>query len=55
MKLRILLFLFLLSNLFSQSLYINEFMALNNSTIKDNFDKYEDWIEIYNAGNFPAD
>lgn len=55
MELRILLFLFLLSNLFSQSLYINEFMALNNSTIKDNFDKYEDWIEIYNAGNFPVD
>jgi hypothetical protein len=30
-------------------------MALNNTTIKDNFDRYEDWIEIYNAGNSPVD
>ncbi len=49
------LIMLLVSNLFSQNLYINEFMALNNSTIKDNFDKYEDWIEIYNAGNLPVD
>ncbi len=27
-------------------------MALNNTTIKDNFNKYEDWIEIYNPNNF---
>jgi hypothetical protein len=50
------LFLLLFASLsFAQNLYINEFMALNNSTIKDNFDRYEDWIEIYNAGNLPVD
>ena len=27
---------------------INEFMASNTSTIKDNFDQYDDWIELYN-------
>ncbi len=55
MKLKVLLFLFIITKLFGQSLYINEFMALNNTTIKDNFDRFEDWIEIYNAGNLPVD
>ncbi|MBN2373678.1 lamin tail domain-containing protein [bacterium] len=34
-------------------LFINEFMALNSSTIEDPEDpnSYEDWIEIYNSGN----
>ncbi|MBU2446444.1 MAG: lamin tail domain-containing protein, partial [Bacteroidetes bacterium] len=39
-------------SLHSQTLYINEFMALNNSTIKDNYNSYEDWLEIYNPNNF---
>ncbi len=30
-------------------LYINEFMASNKLTIKDNTGEYADWIEIYNA------
>ncbi len=30
------------------NLVINEFMALNNSTIKNSLGKYEDWIELYN-------
>lgn len=55
MKKVILLFLALTTMSYSQNLFINEFMALNNSTIKDNFDRYEDWIEIYNAGNLPVD
>ncbi len=46
---------FITSQLFSQSLFINEFMAINNSTIKDNFGRYEDWIEIYNSGIYPVD
>lgn len=33
-----------------QELYINEFMAQNNTTITDEFGEYEDWIEIYNPG-----
>jgi hypothetical protein len=31
-------------------LYINEFMASNNSTVADEFGDYADWIEIHNAG-----
>ncbi len=31
-------------------LLINEFMALNTTTIPDEFGEYEDWIELYNSG-----
>jgi len=34
-------------------LVINEFMALNNTTIHDEAGQYEDWIELYNAGTTP--
>jgi hypothetical protein len=30
-------------------LFVNEFMAKNDSTITDPFGEYEDWIEIYNG------
>lgn len=30
---------------------INEFMAGNDKTIADEYGEYDDWIEIYNAGN----
>jgi len=32
-------------------LFINEIMASNKSTIKDEFEEYDDWIEIYNSSN----
>jgi len=32
-------------------LFINEFMASNESTIADEHGDYEDWIELYNGGN----
>ncbi len=32
------------------SLYINEFMASNETIITDENGEYDDWIEIYNAG-----
>ena len=32
-------------------LYINEFMASNESTIADEHGDFDDWIEVYNAGN----
>lgn len=32
-------------------LYINEIMASNKTTITDEFNEYDDWIEIYNAKN----
>ncbi|MGA2092876.1 MAG: lamin tail domain-containing protein, partial [Sedimentisphaerales bacterium] len=38
-------------------LFINEFMASNTSasSIHDDFNDYDDWIEIYNLGDSPAD
>lgn len=36
-------------------LYINEVMASNTNTIADESGVFEDWIEIYNAGNTPVD
>ena len=39
----------------SAQLFVNEFMADNASTIKDEQGKYEDWIEIYNAGSTAID
>ncbi len=37
------------------SLFINELMADNVSTIADEAGEYEDWIEIYNGGPFAVD
>ncbi len=36
-------------------LYINEFMASNNSTIADETGDYADWIEFYNGSGEPID
>lgn len=36
-------------------LYINEFLALNESVIQDEADEYEDWVEIYNPGPDPVE
>ncbi len=33
------------------NLFINEFMASNNTTITDDFNEYEDWIELFNGGS----
>jgi len=30
---------------------INEYSASNLSTIQDNYQEYEDWIELYNTGS----
>ncbi len=38
-----------------ENLYINEYMASNQSTIADEYGEYDDWIEIYNANDFPVD
>jgi hypothetical protein len=35
-------------------LYINEFMASNNSAHTDEYGEDEDWIEIFNAGDEPV-
>ena len=36
-------------------LYINEFLASNDSDIQDESGEYEDWVEIYNPGPDPVD
>jgi hypothetical protein len=36
-------------NIFSQSVFINEFMASNSSVLADKDGEYSDWIEIYNS------
>ncbi len=36
-------------------LYINEFMASNDSAYADENGDYDDWIEIYNPGSEPVD
>lgn len=35
-------------------LFINEFMASNDSTITDEHGEYDDWIEVYNADEEPV-
>jgi hypothetical protein len=39
------------SESYSQSLKINEFEAKNSSTISDNYNEFDDWIEISNPGS----
>lgn len=36
-------------------LYINEFMSGNKSYMLDEFNEYDDWIELYNPNNRPID
>jgi hypothetical protein len=42
----------LLSNPIHAQLYINEFMASNSNTIADEFDEYDDWVEIFNNNDY---
>jgi len=53
------LILFFIANSLALSvncqLVINEFMASNSTTLADNTGEYDDWIEIYNAGNESLD
>lgn len=48
-------FILFLSTYFitAQELVINELMASNSSTIADEDDNFEDWIELYNPTNAP--
>lgn len=43
------------SNIFSQSVVINEFMSSNNSILPDDDGQYYDWIEIYNSSGSKLD
>ncbi|MBN2132757.1 MAG: lamin tail domain-containing protein, partial [Sedimentisphaerales bacterium] len=44
-----------LGQIAGQNLVINEFMAANNTSIQDSLGDYDDWIEIYNAGETAVD
>jgi parallel beta-helix repeat protein len=37
-----------------RELYINELMATNRNTIADEYGEYDDWFELYNAGQTPV-
>ncbi len=39
----------------AQDLYVNEFLASNDSCYADEHGDYDDWIEIYNAGSAAVD
>ncbi len=43
------------SNLFSQEVFINEFLASNDSQLTDEFGEFDDWVELYNPGNQAID
>lgn len=38
-----------------EELYINELMGANQNDITDEFDEFEDWVEIYNPNNYEVD
>lgn len=42
--------LFYANFLHAQSIFINEFMASNGTTIADENGEFDDWVEFYNAG-----
>lgn len=45
---------FVSASVFSQSVFINEFMASNTGVFADEAGEYDDWVELYNAGTAPV-
>ena len=45
----------IISQLINAQILINEYSAANYSDFQDNFNEYEDWFEIFNAGSEPFD
>jgi hypothetical protein len=45
---------FFIAPAYSSGLYINEFMASNQTTIYDSEGDFEDWIELYNGSGNPV-
>jgi len=41
-------------SMFNPSLFVNEIMAINDSTISDESGEFDDWFEIYNPEDYPA-
>ena len=44
-----------ISQFIDAQVLINEYSAANYSDFQDNFNEYEDWFEIFNAGSEPFD
>lgn len=55
MKKTITLFLMLFAVSAFGQVYINEFLASNDTTLADGNGDYDDWIELYNAGSSAVD
>ena len=51
MKSYYLIFLIFIEIGFSNGLFINEFLASNDTTNMDEAGEFDDWLELYNAGN----
>ena len=47
----LILLAFLFTTVSSAQVRINEFMAFNSSTLKDQDGEYPDWIELYNSSS----
>jgi hypothetical protein len=39
---------------FSQTVFINEFLASNSGILADEAGEFDDWVELYNAGTVPV-
>lgn len=37
-----------------ENIFINEFMAINDDLLRDKDNDYNDWIELYNANDYPV-
>ncbi len=48
-------FLFFIALSSKAQVFINEYSAANLLTIKDDFSRYEDWVELYNSSNETLD
>ncbi|KAA3606863.1 MAG: T9SS C-terminal target domain-containing protein [Calditrichaeota bacterium] len=46
---------FQIVNAQTETLVINEFLAINDNCCTDEFGEFEDWVEIYNFGTNPID
>jgi hypothetical protein len=56
MKVKLFVFLLISINYFGYGqIVVNEIMASNSNTIKDNAEAFSGWIEIYNIGNSTVD
>lgn len=52
----LLVIIFLIPNIYlhaQKTIFVNELMASNDTTLADTYGNYDDWFEIYNSANMP--